>query len=465
MLAPWGMTRTNPRVLLIGATLVMAAACAVAAMSARLDLLISVRLVQGLAGGILLVVGQAIVFIAWPRSRQPLLQAVFAMGAVVAPATTVPALQGWLLDIRSWTWIFFGVVPLGLAAAGLLLLDDTRIDRPGPRRPFDGPGLALIAVAFCCLTFVLAQGSRWDWLVVPHVRWATAIGGAALMAFLAWQLRAGDRGLCDFTVFGSTDFSFAFIVSFVAGAALFGSAYLIQAFAVSVLGFTPTAAGLLLLPSGAVFCATLLLAAVLMQARRVPPVATVPLGILTIMAAMWMLSGSAGDSGADDMMAAVLLRGFALGCLFLSITLIAYGQLDDARVAAGIALFNTGRQVGGLIGVAGLQTMIDHDVQASMAVLGAHLTSGAPAVAERLSAVAAMLAARGMEATNAARAATALLARAVAGQSSVIAFDTAFNAVALLFVVAAPAIVAVKIALARYARSRAAKEVLVLPSR
>ena len=56
------------------------------------------RMLQGFSGGVLLVAGQAIIFLAWPRSDQPVLQALFAIGSVVAPATMAPALQGWLLD-------------------------------------------------------------------------------------------------------------------------------------------------------------------------------------------------------------------------------------------------------------------------------------------------------------------------------------------------------------------------------
>jgi DHA2 family multidrug resistance protein len=243
----------------------------------------------------------------------------------------------------------------------------------------------------------------------------------------------------------------------VAGAALFGSAFLIPSFAVSVLAFTPTDAGLLLLPSGALFVATLFLAAFLIQARRVPPFATVPFGILMIMAAMWMLSGSTSESGAGDMMNAILLRGFGLGFLFLSITLIAFSNLTGNNLAFAIGLFNSGRQLGGLLGVAGLQTLIDHNVTANAAVLGSHVTAGSPASAERLAVTTAMLLARGMDAGAASRAALSLLGRAVAGQSTVIAFDTAFNAVALLFVVAAPVLVAIKIGLGRYAKSQATK--------
>jgi MFS transporter, DHA2 family, multidrug resistance protein len=453
--APWLMTRINPRSLIIGATLVMGAACGLAAFTAQLDLLVALRIFQGLSGGILLVGGQAIIFLAYPRSHQPILQALFAMGSVVAPATIAPALQGWLLDTQSWTWIFFSVVPVALAAAGLLLIADGPPPVETKRRPFDWMGFSLISVTLFCFTYVLSQGSRWDWFEEPRILWLTVLGGATLLAFLGQQVMTKDQGLLDFTSFRSDDFTFAFIVSFVAGAALFGSAFLIPAFAVSVLAFTPTDAGLLLLPSGAHFVGALLIAAFLIQVRRVPPFATVPFGILMIMVAMWMLSGSTSESGADDMIGAILLRGFGLGFLFLSITLVAFSNLNSHNLASGIGLFNTGRQLGGLMGVAGLQTLIEHNITANVAVLGSHVAAGIPAISERLTTTTAMLVAKGMDAVAAGRAAMSLLGRVVVGQANVIAFDTAFNAVALLFVIAAPILVTIKVGLPRYAKSHA----------
>jgi MFS transporter, DHA2 family, multidrug resistance protein len=454
--APWLMSRVNPRTLIIVSTLVMGTACGIATITARLDLLVALRMMQGFSGGALLVGGQAIIFLAYPRSQQPILQALFAMGSVVAPATIAPALQGWLIDSQSWTWIFFSVVPVALAAVGLLLMAVGPMPAPAVRRPFDWIGFALISVTLFCFTYVFSQGSRWDWFEEARILWLTVIGVVALLVFLGYQVIAKGRGLIDFTSFRSYDFSFAFIVSFVAGAALFGSAYLIPSFAVAVLAFTPTDAGQLLLPSGALFIGALLVAAFLMQVRRAPPIATVPFGILMIMVAMWMLSGSTSESGADDMMAAILLRGFGLGFLFLSINLIAFTNLDDRNRASGIGLFNAGRQLGGLMGVAGLQTLIEHNVAANVAVLAANVTAGVPAVGARLTTMTAMLAAKGMDAVAASRAATGLLDRVVIGQSTVIAFDTAFNAVALLFVFAAPVLVAIKIGFAKMdaARSR-----------
>lgn len=454
--APWLIGRFAPRSVLVAATLAMGLACGIAAITVRLDLLIALRLVQGFSGGALLVAGQALVFLRFSAAQQPSLQALFAMGAVVAPGTLAPALQGWLIDAQSWTWIFFGIVPLAFTAAGLLLLADEPMPEREEPRPFDWLGVTLLSLTFFCVTYVLTQGSRWDWFEEPHILWLTLTGAAALAAFLGQQVMARGHGLIDISLFGPNDFSFAFIVSFVAGAALSGSAFVIPAFATSVLAFSPSAAGELLLPSGAPFIAALLLVAMLVRFRHLPPFATVPFGILILMGGMWLLSGSTSESGAHDMMAGVLLRGLGLGFLFLSITLIAFGQLDAHRLAGGIGLFNSGRQLGGLMGIAALQSLIEHHTAHNLAVLGANVAAGKLAVVERLSALTTMLTAKGMDVAAASRAAASLLGRAVANQSAVIAFDTAFNAVALLFVLAAPVLVAIKIGFARYVRTHVA---------
>jgi DHA2 family multidrug resistance protein len=451
--APWLLTRIEPRRALLGATASMGLAAMLAALSVQLGVLVALRLVQGLAGAILLVTGQAILFWRYAPERQPVLQAIFAMGAVVAPATLAPMLQGWLIDTHDWTWIFFLVLPLALAAIGLMLM-------AGPiqlplldRRALDGVGLAALTLALSSAAWLLSQGNRWDWLENGRV---AKVLGLAVIAFLfvADRQRRARTPLLDLALFRNDDFAFAFAVSFVAGAALFGSAFLIPTFALSVLGMTPTEAGALLLPSGLVFAATLFVVALLIRFRRIPPVASVPFGILSMMIAMWMLSGSTLESGSDDMMAALLLRGFGLGCLFLSITLIAFSRLGPSHLAFGIGLFNIGRQLGGLIGVAGLQTLIDHQAAINRTMLGAVLTPGSHALTERIGEYSALLVGRGMDPGTAASAARALIARTLGGQGTVIAFNTAFIAVALMFVAAVPIIVAVKVVLARQASRR-----------
>lgn len=453
-IAPWLLARANPQHVLLAATAAMGLAAALAAFTTRLDLLVALRFQQGLAGAVLLVSGQAILFWRFAPTRQPLVQAIFALGAVVAPATLAPALQGWLIDTYDWRWIVFLVLPLALAAIGLILISVPTRYPELDRRQLDATGLVALVLVLFAATWLLTQGSRWDWLEAPRVAKALILLAAGFIVVVIRQRRAGTP-LLDLALFRNDDFAFAFIVSFVAGAALFGSAFLIPTFALSVLGVTPAEAGALLLPSSTVFAATLLGAALLMQQRRLPPIATVPFGILSLMIAMWMLSSSTTQSGAGDMLPALLLRGFALGCLFLSITLIAFSRLAPSHLAFGIGIFNMGRQLGGLIGVAGLQTLIDHQAVVNRTVLGASLSPGSEALAARLSGNAALLAERGMDSGPAAAAARVLIGRILGEQSSVIAFATAFNAVALLFVVAVPVIIAVKIAFARQAARRA----------
>jgi DHA2 family multidrug resistance protein len=452
-LAPWLLTRVQPWHVLMMATAWMGLAAVLAAFAARLDVLIILRLVQGLAGAILLVTGQALLFWRYAPQQQPVLQAIFAVGAVVAPATLVPMLQGWLVDTHNWTWIFFLVLPLGLVAISFLL-----IAGPGPspgleRRALDGPALGALTLAMFSAAWLLSQGNRWDWLEEARVVNVLAIAVLAFL-FVADRQRRSRAPLLDLALFRNDDFAFAFAVSFVAGAALFGSAFLIPAFALSVLGLTPTEAGALLLPSGVVFTVTLFAAALLIRFRGLAPVATVPFGILSVMIAMWMLSGSTIESGSDDMMSALLLRGFGLGCLFLSITLIAFSRLAPSHLAFGIGIFNIGRQLGGLMGVAGLQTLIDHQAAVSRTALGAALTPGSQGLVDRIAEYTAMLMARGMDPGLAAVAARTMLARTIGGQGGVIAFNGAFAAVALLFVAAVPVIVAVKVVLARQTARR-----------
>ena len=98
MAAPWLMSRVNPRSLVIGATLVMGAACGIAAITARLTCWSRSASYRASPAPPCWSGARRSFFSAYPRSHQPILQALFAMGSVVAPATIAPALQGWMID-------------------------------------------------------------------------------------------------------------------------------------------------------------------------------------------------------------------------------------------------------------------------------------------------------------------------------------------------------------------------------
>jgi hypothetical protein len=235
----------------------------------------------------------------------------------------------------------------------------------------------------------------------------------------------------------------------VAGFALFGSAFAIPAFGLQVLSLTPTHAGLLLLPSGLLVGLGLLTAGSLIQIKGVAPFKLVPIGILCFMTAMWMLSHSTIDSGAPDMTPALLLRGLGLGFLFVSLTMVALVGPKGPLNPQGIALFNFGRQFGGLIGIAFLLTYLDHQLALNRSVLSINLTPGNPWLAERQAAAAEFLTSRGYNPDEAMGTAVAVIQGQVSQQVTVLSFNEVFLAVALLFVVAAPVLIVTRLLLKR----------------
>ena len=440
----WLAMRVGLRRTLLGATSLLLVSSLACGMTTDLGQLVAWRAAQGAGGAVLLVAAQTLLFEIFPRRQQGVVQAVFALAIIMMPVTIAPALQGWTTDTLSWSWIFLLSLPFGaIGALSLLLPVDERPRRAGR---FDWPGAALLGTAIACLVFVLQEGSRYDWFEEPKIAHLSIGGVVALALFVAWEIRVQKRGaLIDFDVLRNEHFTFGFIVSFIAGFALFGSAFIIPAFALSVIDLGPTHAGLLQLPSGAVLGLGLLTVGSLIQFGKVPPMTFIPLGVLCFMAAMWMLSDLTVESGVPDMTSPLLLRGLGLAFLFIPLTMTTLSDLGEKLLAHGVALFNFGRQMGGLVGIAFLSTYLDHQAALNRGVLASYLASGNPALAERQDMVAALLEARGYNPAEAASAAIAVIQKTIQAQVAVLSFSEAFLALALLFVVAVPILVSVKL--------------------
>lgn len=453
-LAAWITLRIAPAQLIFGSIAVLLISSSGCSTTSDLAALIAWRVLQGGAGALLLVTGQTLLFAAFPHARQGLVQALFAFSTIMAPTTLTPALQGWMVDSLSWTWIFLTNIPLGLAGLSAILFLPSGHEPLAPIRRFDWIGFALLAVSMTSIVFVTQEGSRYNWFDDPEIVKVSAIAALTLALFVTWQCMAQRRGaLIDFAVFRDQHFSFGFIVSFVAGCALFGSAFVIPTFATNVLDLSSTYAGLLLLPSGLFVCVGLLIAGALIQFKGLDPAKPIPPGILCFMTAMWMLSGSTSESGLPDMMPALLLRGLGLGLLFVSLTLVTLYHLQRAVLPHGIALFNFGRQMGGQIGIAGLSTYLDHQNALNRTVLSQYLVPGNPVLAERQETITNLLVARGHQADDAGAAAVAVIQKALAQQVATLSFNECFFAIALLFVVAAPLLVTTKLILGRPGRT------------
>lgn len=447
--AAWASSARPLRPLIL-ATMAMTIGCMLITLELPLYALSGVRIIQGLAGGVIVVSAQTLLLFSFPKSSQPLVQVVFALGAVVVPATITPFAQGWGRDAYEWEFVFAAAVPVGLLASVLLTLLPPDTQQRAPVAPFDAYAFTLVAIAAGCATFVLSQGNRWDWSEDSTIRSCTATAILATCILVVWGFRQRrDEWLVRFGAFANPGFSFGFIASFAAGFALLGSSFLIPSFAISVLRMTPTDLGRLLLPSAATFALTLGLTALAVRRLHVSPGVTVPFGIAGFMTSMWLMGSGTSVSGIAELLPAVLLRGASLGFLFLSITLIALAGLTPRFASSGVALFNLGRTIGGLAGVAFLQTLIEHETTQNRAVLAANIVPGRPEVIERLHRASAIFASHGLDAAASGKAAAALLGKELMREATTIAFNTGFASVALFFVFAVPVIIGSKILIGR----------------
>ncbi|MBO2622384.1 MFS transporter [Shewanella algae] len=452
LLAPWLLSNVRPLVCLKFTLLLLILTAMLMTLQPALSWLYLLRLIQGAAGGLLLVNAQSMLFRHCLRQHQPSLQAIFACGAVVAPATFIGGGQGWVIDSLSWHWLFIAAVPLALMALLTLELLPTTANggRKTRRRhtPGDFPSLLLAPLAMFPLMYVLQQGNRWNWFDSAHIGPLLLLGSLSLLGFFVRQQRLVTPML-SLSVFQYRDFAFGLGVSLIAGAALFGSASLISGFSIGVLGLTATEAGGMLVQSGFAFLFTLGVAAFVIQARGASPISTIPFGLLGFMLAMWLLANSGPQSGIADMLPAVLLRGFAMGCLFLSLTLIALSSLPKARITQGVALFNCSRQLGGLVAIAVLNRLLEVKTKASATALSAHVTSGSAPLAKQQLAAMGQLTAEGMEGIYAQQLTQVQLAGTLWHQAKIIAFNQGFTALVIMFLCALPLVVLFKLGLKR----------------
>src|ERR1700724_980012 len=172
----------------IGIFTVSSALCGLAS---SLGLLILARIVQGVGGGALQPIAQAVLLESFPREKRGAAMSVYALGVVVAPILG-PTVGGWLTDDYSWRWGCFINIPIGILAVilcSLLLQDPPYLKEARPGR-IDFMGFALLTIWIGCLQIMLDKGQDADWLSSNFIRWLAFGAAIGFIAFLIWELRA-----------------------------------------------------------------------------------------------------------------------------------------------------------------------------------------------------------------------------------------------------------------------------------
>jgi len=145
-------------------------------MATSLAFLIVARILQGLGGGAMVPIAQAILLESFPVAKRGAAMAAFSMGIIVAPILG-PTLGGWITDNYSWRWIFYINVPVGILAFVMAeeLVEDPPYIRRNKHATVDFAGFALLAIWLGTLQIVLDKGQEMDWFQSAWICWLAAI--------------------------------------------------------------------------------------------------------------------------------------------------------------------------------------------------------------------------------------------------------------------------------------------------
>ena len=357
---------------LIFSILTFTAASILCGAAPTLDVLIVARVLQGLGGGGLQPLSQAILLETFPRREHGMAMAVFGMGVVMAPIIG-PVLGGWITDQWSWRWVFYINVPVGILAILLtvfFIFDPAYIKRQMVR--IDKWGLFLLALGLGALQIVLDRGERKDWLQSNFIVILSLIAILALVFFIITELRA-EHPVVDLRVFKDSAFSAGTAIMFLGFFCLFGSFVLLPLYAQELMGYTALWAGLILGPGGLSSFFIMPIAGALMK-KGVKPWIILVAGLAVTSYALLMMSHF--DLQADFYSIALprLVQGFGLGMFFVPLAAATYVNISVEQMGNASGVFNLLRNLGGSFGVAVSATILDQRAQVHQTFLSEKIT-------------------------------------------------------------------------------------------
>ncbi|HPE83616.1 MAG TPA: DHA2 family efflux MFS transporter permease subunit, partial [Aequorivita sp.] len=211
--------------------------------------LVAFRFIQGLGGGALLVTAQTIITESYPMAKRGMAQAIYGMGVIVGP-TLGPPLGGYLVDNFSWPYIFYINIPIGIVAT-LLTLAYVRSPKYGEKlkvNQVDWWGILFLASFIGSLQFVLEHGQQDDWFNDSLITGLSVLSLFGLIAFI-WREMVYENPIVNLQVLKNNNLRIGTIYTFILGFGLYGTTFIIPIYTQSILGWTATDAGLLLIPS------------------------------------------------------------------------------------------------------------------------------------------------------------------------------------------------------------------------
>ncbi len=428
----WAMSAYGARATYVFGMAVFVFGSVLGAISNTLELLIVSRALQGISAGLLQPMSMFLIFQTFPDNRRGTAMGIFSIGVVLAPAFG-PALGGVAVDLASWRLVFVATLPLALLALSVAPFLMPRGDRnPNlPRPPLDWPGLILLATAVVCLLAAIAGGNRDGWdSDITLLRFG--IGILAGIAFFFWEQRHPFPALNP-KVFTYRQFWSAGLIVSATGIAIYGSTYLIPMFVQMVQHYSPTAAGVMMIPAGIAMIVGFPIAGRLTD--RVDPRWLLGFGIISFAVSSWLLSHVSALTPYWVLVGWIVLSRIGISFCMPPANTTAVRAVPPQLLASATGGVSFLMQVGGAFGVNILAIVL----QRRMIFHGEHLSVGMnetnPEMLYQHALQAQTLEAGGMPQLHAFQSAFGVFSEQVAAEAMAFAFRDCFHIIFLWFVI------------------------------
>jgi DHA2 family multidrug resistance protein len=349
-----------------------------------LPTLVLARIFQGIGGGAMVPIAQAIMLESFPPQKRGVAMAAFAQGVVVAPILG-PVIGGWITDSYSWRWIFYINVPVGILAVVMAkwVVEDPPYIKRNLQATIDFIGFGLLAVWLATMQIVLDKGQEADWFDADWVCWFTFVSVLAFFVFIWWEFRS-DHPLVDLRVFKNRNFTVGLLLMTSLAGILYGTTASLPLFLQTLMGYPALQSGYALAPRGvAAFFATFVVGRLVGKIRMRWMLV---FGFSMLAYSSWLLSHLNLQVSMNSVIWPSVINGVAISFIFVPLTTITMSQLGQAQIGNASGLYNLMRNLGGSLGIAFVTTMIARGAQTHQALMVGHLTPYDPAFVQRMAA-------------------------------------------------------------------------------
>jgi DHA2 family multidrug resistance protein len=339
------------------------------------------RAIQGFLGAGMIPTVFASAYTVFPRSKFYIVGPIIGLVATLAP-TIGPTVGGIITDLMSWHWLFFiNVVPgIGITIGVLALVD---FDQPNFALldRFDWFGLIAMAGFLGALEYVLEEGPQYEWLQDTSVATCAAICVISGIAFF-YRVLTAKEPIVDITTFTDRNFGVGCLISFCVGIGLYGLTYIYPRYLSEVRGYSALMIGETMFVSGATMFLMAPIVGRLMQ--KVDMRFIIAFGLVVFALGSYQMTWITREYDFYELLLPQVLRGIGMMCAMVPTNTIALGTLEPDRVKNASGLFNLTRNLGGAVGLAVINQVLNERTDLHISRLQDRVTWGNTMATETL---------------------------------------------------------------------------------